>query len=293
MSRGRNIWLTVAGAIAIVTAILMLRMEHRAETIRSQLVTLAQKRSDSEVELQKLRQTLAGLDQDQPRLKPQPEEAPRPSFEGVSLAEQAKRRSVILRSWFSLEYGPFCRAAGLTPDQIKKFEGAVVAHGLRASDVLDVAKEQGLPGRDQAVQSFWKPENAQFIEDEKDALGSSAYQQFQQYERTEVVKSVADAVAGMVFDSGEPLSSQQAAALTQILANNSTKYQNGNAATLDDLNMATAVAQAQKILKPNQLAALQTSLTARTAVQKLNSLLASAANQANVSNGAPAPSSKK
>lgn len=78
-----------------------------------------------------------------------------------------------------------------------------------------------------------------------------------------------------MFDS-EPLTADRAEMLIRVLANNSPRFKNGGQASLDDLDLSSALAQLEGALTPHQLAALQTSLSARDAIRKLNQSLAKA-----------------
>jgi hypothetical protein len=72
------------------------------------------------------------------------------------------------------------------------------------------------------------------------------------------------------------LTADAAETLIRVLANNSPRFKNGGRASLDDLDLPSALAQLEGALTPRQLAALQTSLAARDAIRKLSLSLAKA-----------------
>ena len=161
--------------------------------------------------------------------------------------------------------------------QVEAFKTAMIAHFLRWSEIVDAGRGQGLATSDQNVwKELGKKEEVQFRQEQREALGPAAFQQLRQFERTVPLKPVADAVAGATFDSPEPLTADRAETLVRVLANNSTRFKNGGQASLDDLDLSTALAQLEGALTPGQLAALQTSLAARDAIRKLNQSLAKA-----------------
>jgi hypothetical protein len=182
----------------------------------------------------------------------------------------------LLQTWAAQAYVPFFRAAALSPAQIEAFQTATIAHFLRWSETVDAGRGQGLVQADQNIwKELGKKEDAQFRQEQREALGPDAYQQLRQYERTAPLKSVADAVAGAVFDS-EPLTAERAETLMRLLANSSPRFKNGGSASLDDLDLPSALAQLETVLTPRQLTALQTSLAARDAGRKLTQAIAKA-----------------
>ena len=89
----------------------------------------------------------------------------------------------------------------------------------------------------------------------------SAEQQYMDYDRTYLVREVATDLASNLYNTDTPLTSDQSDQLTQILAINSSSYQNGGKATKLSINWNTALAQAQGILSAPQLEVLQNQAT--------------------------------
>jgi hypothetical protein len=181
------------------------------------------------------------------------QEAP---IRGVDTPAQQQSRVRIIRAWLKLRYAGFYRKEGLSPEQIVRFEDLSVNHFLRKQDIVATAQAENIPYSDPAIAELEKQENRQFQDEIAGALGSQISGEFAQYQRTGPVSEVADALAGNTFFV-DALSAQQADQLTRILAENSAGYQSGGDASIDDLNIPAAFAQAQAILTPIQLAALR------------------------------------
>jgi hypothetical protein len=162
----------------------------------------------------------------------------------------------ILHAWMSLRYSRLYRKAGFSPDQVRQFEALLEDHYLRYFDLVETARAQGIPFDDPAIAQLSKEEDARFSAAKTAALGSQLAKAVNEDQRTASVQGLADAVAGSTYFT-QPLGADQADQLTQILANNSTSYTNGGAAKVVDVNMASALTQAQSVLSTEQLAALK------------------------------------
>jgi hypothetical protein len=277
-ARTKLLWTALClGAIAIV--LLIIRFEHAAQQTRAEIRSVEKKRIAVETKLARAKAppppaSVTVAETPVPASPPPPK--PAQQTEAEALLERENQRRVLLRTWTTQAYAPFFRAVALEPAQVEAFQAAMIAHFLRWADVVDAGRGQGLAVTDQNVwKELGRKEEAQFRQEQREALGPGAFQQLRQYERTAPMKPVADAVAGAVFDS-EPLTAERAATLMQVLANNSGRFKNGGSASLDDLDLPSALAQLDGTLTPRQLTALQTSLAARDAIRKLNQSLVKA-----------------
>lgn len=170
--------------------------------------------------------------------------------------EQLSERLHVLHAWMSLRYSRLYRRAGFSQDQIRQFEALLEDHYLRYLDVVAAARAQGVPFEDPAIAQLAKEEDARYSAAQTAALGSQLAAAVHEDQRTASVRGLADAVAGSTYFT-QPLGADQADQLTQILANNSTSYANGGAAKVGDVNMPSALTQAQSVLSTEQLAALK------------------------------------
>jgi hypothetical protein len=276
--RTKPIWAALVLAAATIV-LLIVRVDRAAQQTRAEIRSVEKKRLAVETKLAKARATpppafIPRTEEPAPAATPPPKTAQQTEAEALLTRENQRR--ALLQAWTAQAYAPFFRAAALSPGQVEAFKTAMIAHFLRWSEIVDAGRGQGLAAADQSVwKELGKKEDVQFREEQREALGPDAFLQLRQYERTAPLKPVADAVAGAVFDS-EPLTADAAETLIRVLANNSPRFKNGGRASLDDLDLPSALAQLEGALTPRQLAALQTSLAARDAIRKLSLSLAKA-----------------
>lgn len=174
----------------------------------------------------------------------------------VDTPEQLNKRLHVLRAWMSLRYSRLYRKAGFSPEQVRQFETLLEDHYLRQLDIMATTRAEGLTSSDPAIVQMNKEEYARYSAAQTAALGSQLASAVNEDQRTAPVQEMADAVAGNTFYS-QPLGTGQADQLTQILANNSASYAKGGAAKANNIDMASALAQAQAVLSPEQLSALK------------------------------------
>jgi len=174
------------------------------------------------------------------------------------------------RASLGLKYGALYKALQLTPDQISKFEAALADGEQGIIDIWAAAGSQGLTisGNSSSATSVARltsdPMNS-VQENLKSLLGESGYAAYQQFNRTQPASELVTSLAGAVYYSDTPLSSQQGTALAQIITNNTTTIKTPMAddgggpvfslSTSTDWNGVNS--QAQAILTPTQLSALQ------------------------------------
>jgi len=187
--------------------------------------------------------------------------------------EQAQKRIRILDAWLALRNAAMYRKLGFSPGQISQYENLAVDHFLRMQDIIATAQAENIPVKDPAIAALIKDENQQYRQEQTAALGAPVTQEIQQFQRTAGMRTIANSVAGDTYYSNTPLSANQADQVTQILANNSAAYQKGNSASFNDINMPTALAQAQGVLTDTQLAALKNLYDGVIAGNKVSSLI--------------------
>jgi len=206
------------------------------------------------------------------------------------------------RSSLAASYGPFFRAARVSPNQIQRFEEIIMARETSDLDIFSTVPAaadmdiNGIsvsvtprplgtdqPSADQlAADRLLEEQNQAFVSAATSLLGAQGYQQFQQYERMLPVQGVVDGLAGSLASIASQLTPSQADQLTQILANASSAYQNGGAASdvygNGGFNWPQALTQAQAILTPAQFAALSAvTLPSQTRTQLVASIKAATA----------------
>jgi len=263
------------GAIALLAAILALvlfvRDSHRLQAARAELVSRTAKQVQLRREADQFKAALATLKGQEEVLLDRLHPTKAAEVAEV-VADPVQRRTKVLRAWFALSNARLNQRLNLSADMARQFEDLEVTHELRLEDIAAEERTQGLAADDPAIQALRSQENFQFAQAEADLLSPEELQTAQNYDRLAAGYMWADAVAGNVFDSGAPLSGKQADALAQIVANNSPSYQNGGPALSRDANFQGVLQQAQNILSPDQLAGLQTYLTAISAARSLAQL---------------------
>ncbi len=278
-----GIW-TFTGVVVVATLLAIAWLTRDAQSARQEAALIAAKQAD-------LAHRVQTLPSGSPKLAanvPPPTDAAATSVvakagmptEAERLQERSARRQAMIRGWTTHAYAPFFRAAMLSPTQMTAFENVVVSHWVRWSDTADVFFDQHLAENDPVVKAMAKTEWTRFTNEEREALGPDAFQQLQTFERQAAVNAATDAVAGLVFDTGEPLTPDRAAALTQTLAANSSAYKQGGRASLADVDATAVSAHLQNVLTPGQLEALQLSLAARKYGPEIGKLLQEAAKNA-------------
>ncbi len=158
-----------------------------------------------------------------------------------------RQQTVRIRS----KYGPFYRSAGLSAEQIGKFEQAMADHAQTSIDVPAVALAQGLGKDDPAVAALMRQANETKAVALREALGEAGYEAWRQYDQTKSLRNVATDLAGELFYSASPLTGSQADQLTKIVFD-SMGEQRGPV----NWDFIVREAKAQGVLSPAQLAIL-------------------------------------
>ena len=203
--------------------------------------------------------------------------APRPAASAMSPSSSpwgnpayARVYMERFRTSLALRYGLLYRTLNLSPDQIAKFEAALVEGQQGAIDVWAAASSQGLPtsGNSPSATSVTRLTTAPAAiqhDTVKALLGEDGYEKFQQFDKARPARDFIASLAGNLYYSASPLTAQQGDALSSILGA-STKpvkiplpsdgktpmWRNSDATNWDAVN-----AQAQTLLAPAQLAALR------------------------------------
>jgi hypothetical protein len=142
---------------------------------------------------------------------------------------------------FQSIFGPFLRTANLNPAQVDQLEAAITENWMNN---LALGPKGGFGTTSQL------PPASQL----QAILGDPGAQQLQDYTRALPAQRVATQIANSNGYAGTPLSADQSAQLTQLIAANSASFQDGKKASMDNVNWAAASAQAQAVLAPPQAA---------------------------------------
>lgn len=173
------------------------------------------------------------------------------------------KAEVLMLRWqravVALEFGPFFRTRGISPEQIRKFEDNWVKRAERDIDLRAAEKLQDETGR-KAMAALRQQSKDEYEAAQAELLGPENYQRLEEYNRTEVVRNVVVlGLAGSAALEGIPLSAQQGdqlwrAALAAAAPDASAKAGEQLVRAID---WEALDAQARQILTPAQFALFQ------------------------------------
>ena len=222
--------------------------------------------------------------------------------------EMRRLMAVGQRGQLDSRYAALFKSLGLPPAQLDKFKQLLFDKQNAALDVMAAARSQGLMGPDShgQIQSLVQQANREVDDSIKGLLGDAAFQQFQQFDRTQPQRAIVDQLASRLSYTAAPLSAQQSEQLVQLLADTAPAGSSAggdNAAFNSGVRVATfvgpggpggatgtailnvvggganatitpeAVTRAQGILNPPQLEALQQIQAEQQAQQQMGQLM--------------------
>jgi len=104
-------------------------------------------------------------------------------------------------------------------------------------------------------------------------LGADGFQQLQDYERALSVVPLVANVAGLLSGGSDALSDAQTQRLTQLIAQSSGSYRNGDTVQLGSINWDAVLTKAPAFLTPGQMNALQTNNARTIEMRRFSALL--------------------
>jgi len=175
-----------------------------------------------------------------------------------------KMTSISARIQLDNQYAGLFKSLNLAPEQLDQFKNLLVEKQMAAWDTMSAAQGQGIDwgtnpgGFFRAVAVAEKNVDNQI----SSLLGPDGFNQFEQYAQTVPAVTTTGRLRQALSYTANPLTDAQASGLTQILAPYAPLPVNNPFAVLNgDLGVTTftaeARAQAQGILLPSQLQALQ------------------------------------
>lgn len=189
--------------------------------------------------------------------------APAPERRSITdIISNDPKAEVLMLRWqravVALEFGPFFRARGISPEQIRKFEDNWVKRAERDIDLRAAEKQQDETGR-KTVAALQQQSKDEYEAAQAELLGAENYQRLQEYNRTEVVRNVVVlGLAGSAALEGIPLTAQQGEQLWQAaLATTSRGSQEKGEQLVRAIDWEALDAQARQILSPAQFALFQ------------------------------------
>ncbi len=229
-------------------------------------------------------------------------------MQAMESPEMRRLMAVEQKGRLDARYAPLFKSLGLAPSQLDRLKQLLVDKQNAAMDVMAAARAQGLTGPDSRsqIQALTQQTNSELDASIRNLLGDSAYQQFQQFDRTQQQRAIVDQLASRLSYTDSPLSSAQADQMVQLLAVNSPAPSAGNtgdiatgsasvrygtvvrssggpAAATTIVNVlgggsgapitSDALSQAQSVLTPTQLNALQQLQAEQQAQQQMGQIM--------------------
>mgnify|MGYP001597517724 CR=1 FL=1 len=185
-------------------------------------------------------------------------------------------RSRRIRADINLRYRAVFAKLGWSPDQIERWDEAIVGYSENKDDVVAAAGNHGLPTANPGIKQMVASEQHQLRDQLIAQVGADEYAKFVQLDRAQAARDFVSHVAGRVFASGAPLTAAQGEALTQIIADASPEYQQGKRVILATVDWNAAALRAQPLLSVGQFAQAQgeqEELETRSNLQRLVSSL--------------------
>lgn len=191
-------------------------------------------------------------------------------------------------------YSALFKELNLSPAELDKFKDLLVQKQQSLIDVISAARDQGLtgPGSRAAIQQLVQQANAEVEANIQQTLGPDQYAQYQTFQQTTPERNLVNQLSQSLSYTNSPLQDYQNQQLVQILANNAPPSA-GNQTSLRSMlgnggNVPVTdqvISQAQAVLTPDQVAALQAIQQQQQAQQKMQQLVRAARN---AQNAAPA-----
>lgn len=116
-------------------------------------------------------------------------------------------------------YAALFKRLNLSPEALEKFKSLLLEKQNAMRDAMDVAREQGLNGRENrdAINALLKATQTELDQSIRSAIGDSAYSQYEQYQQTGAQRNTADQLSQRLSYTGTPLSDSQYDQLVQAL----------------------------------------------------------------------------
>ena len=165
----------------------------------------------------------------------------------------------------SVEYSPFYRSNHLTNEKTTRFEEILLRKAWDKNDLYATARSLNISADDPAIQAEFDRQTSTYTTELKSLLTESEFANLQQFELTAIPRRLVSAVAAHTYYTSSPLTAEQGASLTQLIAANDPHLTGGGPAWRQDGFDWDAIFQGAKpILSPKQLEVL----TALAATQK-------------------------
>jgi RNA polymerase sigma factor (sigma-70 family) len=159
-----------------------------------------------------------------------------------------------------MQYGPLYRQLGLTEGQIREFEAIMLERQQAMIDLFAAARTKGVSIDDPSLRQLNDPAQESMQPKLQALLGPEGFERFKSY--TAFGESIARSAVGnlaMRLHATAPITPEQSDRLTGVIARNTPKPTAGRGIIMQsgEPDWPAIYVEAQDILSPSQLAALQ------------------------------------
>ncbi len=227
----------------------------------------------------------------------------------MSSPEFQKLAALTMNGQTEARFADLFKKLNLPPETLEKFKSLLAEKQMAAREAMEVAREQGLNGRENRdqVRSLIQQTQAEIDESIRGAIGDTAFNQYRQYEQTQPQRGTANQLTQRLSYSGSPLTDSQYEQFVQTLASTGiTQRGEGRGVIAGPGGFGggggnpggvaitpEVVTQASAYLTTPQLNALQRMQAEQEAARKMRDALQAArqGNKGNNNNTAPATTS--
>lgn len=208
----------------------------------------------------------------------------RPNFSALMAnPEFAKAMNLQQRAALDARYAALFKQLNLSPAELEKLKSLLVERQTARMDVMNAARENGLNPRDNRdeINKLVAESQAEVDANIKAALGDAKFNQYQGFETTQPQRALVSQLDQRLSYSSTPLNSTQSQFLVNALAASSPPATDqaqggpgnwgggGNRTTITD----AVIQQAQSVLTPGQVSALQQLQDEQKAQQQIRDMM--------------------
>jgi len=197
-----------------------------------------------------------------------------PRMEMLAHPEYVRLSAEKYRAGLALQFGPLYRMLSLTPEQIAKFETNRVEFQQVTQDVWSAAVAKGVSVNDPAVTGLARDAMGSLEKDVQAILGPEGYKSFTQYTRAQASLDIVTTLAGNLYRTPTPLSSQQGDQLTQAVlsATRPVPTAPGSKVVRFETDWVAVTNQTRSTLTPQQISVFETLLASKSLQQQMSAL---------------------
>lgn len=173
-----------------------------------------------------------------------------PAMQAADLAVKRAREDV--------EFGPWLRKLGLSPEQEAQFFKNRMIHAERVADVQAAGEMKNLSDWDRTLQELIARANDDYASAQRALLGEDGFRRTKEFELTLPLRGVVRDLATATLAAGQPLTQEQAEGLAKAVVPEARLAKPDGTGGLADVDWRRVDGQARAILNDRQFAIFQT-----------------------------------